>query len=107
METLSRVLRRRALERGQTKVDIENEPGCGILIFYLDLDPKRKTYLKTSQNKPDGAHLELLQYRMPIERLVERDETLNPKGEYPALLLRAKIIEYHIWSRMTGKWRDQ
>lgn len=61
-EQIKALLRRHALERGQTKVDLKNEPRGEVLVVYLDIEPSSETYYRFSQEKPVGAYLEFLQY---------------------------------------------
>lgn len=103
---LKTALQRRAVERGQNHVDLSQEPTGKIFTTYLDLESTRETFMMDLREKPrQGAYLELLNYSLSIEALLDSAE-IQQGYKYPASLLRAKYLESESWKCAWGKWLD-
>lgn len=103
---LKTALQRRAVERGQNHVDLSQELTGKIFTTYLDLEPTRETFMMDLREKPrQGAYLELLNYSLSIETLLDSAE-IQQGYKYPASLLKAKFLESESWKCAWGKWLD-
>lgn len=103
---LKTALQRRAVERGQNHVDLNQELAGKIFTTYLDLEPTRETFMMDLREKPrQGAYLELLNYSLSIETLLDSAE-IQQGYKYPASLLKAKFLESESWKSAWGKWLD-
>lgn len=105
-QLLRAALQRRALERGQNHVDLTQESTGNIFTTYLDLEQTRETFMMDLREKPrQGAYLELLNYSLSIETLLDSAE-IQQGYRYPASLLKAKALEALSWRCAWGKRLD-